>query len=333
MRIYIRGLIVLTLVSLSLPGECQAKLTRVQYVELYADLAMREMVRSGVPASIKLAQACLESNNGNSRLALDGKNHFGIKCHDWTGRRIHHDDDEKNECFRKYRHVNQSFMDHSDFLMIKPRYAALFSLKPDDYLGWARGLKKAGYATSPTYAEMLIKIIEDNQLYRYDQMVLQGRHMPGPEGVPLDLGEPRQVLTNNRIEYIVVQPGDTPESLRDLMDLYPREIYRYNNISKETLLEPGMVIYLQPKRFRAQKGNDIHVVAEGETMWDISQFYGVKPGRLYRINHMKQDSAVQPGDRIWLRKRKPSDPADQTIEEAPAEDSPAEEMEFEFDPS
>ena len=331
MRTFIRSLFILTLVALSFPGEGQAKLSREQYVELYADLAMKEMVRTGIPASIKLAQACLESNNGNSRLALDGKNHFGIKCHDWTGRKIHHDDDERNECFRKYRHVNQSFMDHSDFLTTRQRYAELFSLRPDDYKSWARGLKAAGYATSPIYAELLIKIIEDNELNLYDQMVLKGRSMPGPDGVPLEPGESRQVLSNNRVEYIVVEPGDTPESLRELMDMYPREIYRYNNIIKEELIEPGMVIYLQPKRYRAEKGNEVHVVKEGETMWDISQLYGVKLNRLYRRNNMSQDSAVQTGDQVWLRTRKPADPAEQVIPVKPTQE-PAE-MEFEFDPS
>jgi hypothetical protein len=331
MRTYIRSLFVLILSALFCLGEGQEKLSREQYVELYADLAMKEMVRTGIPASIKLAQACLESDNGNSRLALDAKNHFGIKCHDWTGRRVRHDDDERNECFRKYRSVHASFMDHSDFLTTKQRYATLFSLNQDDYKGWARGLKAAGYATSPTYAKLLIKIIEDNELYLYDQMVLKGRHIPGPGGIPLRPGEQRQILTNNRIEYIVVEPGDTPESLRELMDMYPREIYRYNNISKEELLEPGMVIYLQPKRFRAEKGNEFHIVKEDDTMWDISQLYGVKLKRLYKRNHMSQDSTVQPGDQIWLRKRKPVNPAEQVIpEESPEKPT---DMKFEFDPS
>ncbi|MEX0980600.1 MAG: glucosaminidase domain-containing protein [Bacteroidales bacterium] len=319
------------MLALSFPGEGQVKLSRDQYVELYADLAMKEMVRTGIPASIKLAQACLESDNGNSRLALDAKNHFGIKCHDWTGRRVRHDDDERNECFRKYRSVHESFMDHSDFLTTKQRYSALFSLKQDDFKGWARGLKEAGYATSPTYAELLIKIIEDNELYLYDQMVLKGRRVPGPGVDPVKPLEHRQVLTNNRIEYIVVEPGDTPESLRELMDMYPREIYRYNNISKEALLEPGMVIYLQPKRYRAEKGKEVHVVKEGETMWDISQLYGVKLNRLYKRNNMSQDSAVQPGDQVWLRKRKPADPTEQVIPKESSEEPT--EMEFEFDPS
>lgn len=331
MRIYFRGLIILLLVAHAFPGEAQSMLTRQQYVELYADIAMKEMVRSGVPASIKLAQACLESDNGNSRLALDAKNHFGIKCHDWTGRKVHHDDDERDECFRKYRSAQQSFIDHSDFLTSRQRYAALFSLKPDDYKGWARGLKAAGYATNPTYAELLIKIIGDNELYKYDQMVLKDKRLRVAEGEHMEPGEIRNILTNNRIDYIVVQPGDTPESLREQLDLYPREIYRYNNISRDDLPEPGMVIYIQPKRFRAQEGNDIHVVGDGETMWDISQMYGVRLGRLYRMNQMEQDSTLAEGDTLWLRKRKPADPQKRIIE-TETEEGPKS-MEFEFDPS
>jgi hypothetical protein len=331
MRTYFRGLIILLLVAQAFPGGAQAKLTRQQYVELYADLAMREMVRSGVPASIKLAQACLESDNGNSRLALDAKNHFGIKCHDWTGRRIRHDDDEKNECFRKYRSVHQSFMDHSDFLTTKQRYAELFSLRPDDYKSWARGLKAAGYATNPTYAELLIKIIEENELHKYDLLVLSGKRVPSAGEVPLKPGAPGEVLTNNKVEYIVIQPGDTPESLREQLDLYPHEIFRYNNISRGAILEPGMVIYIQPKRFRAEKGNEIHVAGEGETMWDVSQIYGVKLGRLYRMNQMEQDSTLGEGDTLWLRKRKPADPEKRIIK-TESQEEPAS-MEFEFDPS
>ncbi len=331
MRIYFMGWIILLLVAQAFPGGAQSKLTRQQYVELYADLAMKEMVRSGVPASIKLAQACLESDNGNSRLALDAKNHFGIKCHDWTGRRVRHDDDERNECFRKYRHVHQSFTDHSDFLTTKQRYAALFKLKPDDYQGWARGLKAAGYATSPTYAELLIKIIEENELHTYDAMVLHGKRLPVAAEVPLKPGERRKTLTNNRIEYIVVQPGDTPELLRELMDMYPREIYRYNNISKDVILEPGMVIYIQPKRFRAEKGSEVHIAGEDETMWDISQMYGVRLGRLYRMNQMEQDSMLEEGDTLWLRKKKPADPEKRMIRRE-TEEQPIG-MELEFDPS
>ncbi|MEX2370718.1 MAG: glucosaminidase domain-containing protein [Bacteroidales bacterium] len=327
---YSRGLWLIFFLLTVVPVFGQGKITRAEYIEMYAELAMSEMVRSGVPASITLAQGCLESDNGNSTLAVKANNHFGIKCHDWTGRRIYHDDDTRNECFRRYRTVLESFIDHSDFLTMKTRYAALFTLRSDDYRGWARGLKSAGYATSSRYADLLIMIIEDNELYRYDQMVLSGNYTPGADGVTMVPVGVREILTNNRVEYVITEPGDTPESLRKTMDLYPREIYRYNNISKGERLELGTIIYLQPKRFRAERGNETHVVQEGETMWDISQFYGVKLNRLYRLNDLSKDHALKPGTTIWLRNRKPPDQDAIFYEEEEPSEEPVK-LEFEFD--
>lgn len=312
-------------------ASAQEKITREEYINTYSALAMKEMVRTGVPASITLAQGCLESDNGNSRLATSGKNHFGIKCHDWTGRRIHHDDDERNECFRRYRTVQESYIDHSDFLVTKSRYAELFLLKQDDYKGWARGLKKAGYATSRQYADLLITIIEENELHQFDRMVLTGQFGPGVPTGPSVPGEPRSILTNNRIEYIIAQKGDTPSALREELDLYPREIYRYNNLDHGTTLDSGMIIYLQPKRCRAQKGNETHVVQENQTMWEISQIYGVRLNRLYRINYMEYGTQPEEGTEIWLRRRRPADAVLRSPEPAPGTEEEPPEMEFEFD--
>lgn len=160
----------LLLISLFLTGSVlhAQNLTRKEYIEKYKDLAIRQMKAYGIPASIILAQACLESGNGNSRLAVRGNNHFGIKCHNWKGKTIRRTDDEKGECFRKYDSVEDSFRDHSDFLRTGKRYQSLFDLKPTDYRAWAHGLKACGYATAPRYATMLIEIIEKNQLYKYD---------------------------------------------------------------------------------------------------------------------------------------------------------------------
>lgn len=319
------------LLVLTASAAAQEKISREDYINTYAELAMKEMIRTGVPASITLAQGCLESDNGNSRLATNGKNHFGIKCHDWTGRRIHHDDDERNECFRRYRTVQESYIDHSDFLVTKSRYAELFLLKQDDYKGWARGLKKAGYATSRQYADLLITIIEENALHEYDNMVLTGQFGPGVSTGPQLPGETRNILTNNRIEYIITQHGDSPSSLREELDLYPHEIYRYNNLDRGATLDSGMIIYLQPKRCRAEKGNEIHVVQENQTMWDISQIYGVRINRLYRINDMEYGSQPEKGTEIWLRRRKPADAGLRSPEPAPETEEEAPEMEFEFD--
>lgn len=142
-----------------------------RYIKKWAATAVSEMERSGIPASITLAQGLVESGAGLSDLATEGNNHFGIKCHNgWTGGRMYHDDDAKGECFRVYDSAEQSFRDHSDFLTSRQRYASLFRLDTSDYRGWAEGLMKAGYATSSTYASQLIKVIEDYKLYEYDVM-------------------------------------------------------------------------------------------------------------------------------------------------------------------
>ena len=333
------GRLICVLITFCVVVYSQDKLTRAAYIQTYADLAMKEMVRVGIPASIKLAQGCLESDNGNSRLALDAKNHFGIKCHEWTGRKIYHDDDEPGECFRRYRTVNDSYIDHSAFLTGKSRYAELFLLKQDDYKSWARGLKKAGYATNRQYADLLIRIIEENELYKYDEMVLAGRLRPGRPRQPhlsgRQPGSSRDILVNNRVEYILIQPGDTPEGLREELDLYPGELFRYNNISRDTPLDSGMVIYLQPKRWRAAREHETHIVSEGETMWDISQIYGVKLGRLYRINHITEEDKLVPGMELRLRRRKPAENRSRgRLREMEEDDVPLEdstEMEFQFD--
>ena len=322
------GLLMITL----LKGQDSSKMSREEYINTFSELAMREMARVRIPASITLAQACLESDNGNSRLAVRGNNHFGIKCHDWKGKKIYHDDDERRECFRSYPSVYDSFMDHSRFLTSKSRYAALFELKLPDYRGWARGLKKAGYATSPKYAEMLIRIIEENGLYRYDNLVIDGGLATGPDSTLTETahGYPssRTIFVNNRIEYILIQPGDTPESLRDELELYRSEIYRYNNLYRGAKLVPGQIIYLQPKRRKAARGNEIHVVEEGQTMHDISQIYGVKQKYLYKRNLMTEGKQPPTGSEIYLRRKK----REPVFELEPIEEEPSEEeMQFNFE--
>lgn len=305
--------------------------TREQYISTFSDLAMREMLRVGIPASITLAQGCLESNNGNSTLAIKGNNHFGIKCHEWTGKKIYHHDDRRNECFRSYPSVYDSYMDHSEFLTTKSRYAFLFELSPHDYRGWAKGLKSAGYATANNYATLLIRIIEENKLYRYDLMVLEGS-LDHIDTTSFQAGPgsqvQRKILLNNRIEYILSEPGDTPESLRAELGLYKNEIYRYNNLYKGAKLEKGTIIYLQPKRRKAAVGNEIHRVEAGQTMYDISQIYGVKLKHLYRLNLMMEGEQPLEGTEINLRKKKREpllklEPVEEEYEE--------EEMQFRFE--
>lgn len=307
------------------------KMSREQYISDYSGLAMREMLRVGIPASITLAQGCLESDNGNSRLAVNGNNHFGIKCHEWTGKKIYHDDDRRKECFRSYASAYESFMDHSEFLRTKTRYASLFEISPEDYKAWARGLKSAGYATANNYAHLLIRIIEENELYQYDLMVLEG-NLEGIDTTSFQaLGgttAKRVIRLNNQIEYIRSEPGDSPESLRDELGLYRNEIYRYNDLSTGGILEPGSIIYLQPKRRKAAPGQEIHIVEAGQTMYEISQIYGVKLKHLYRMNLMTEGEQPLEGTEIHLRRKKREPVLKLEPEE---EEYQEEEMQFRFE--
>jgi LysM repeat protein len=277
---------------------------------MYSKWAVREMNRSGIPASITLAQGILESNNGNSTLATKGNNHFGIKCHNWKGKKIIHDDDKKNECFRKYKSAEESYVDHTDFLMGSPRYSFLFELDQTDYEGWAKGLKKAGYATAPRYADMLIKIIEENDLDDYDS----GKRRPQVTDVgdTQELGDVddfeiemgRHVLVRNRINYIIVKEGDTYQSINKEFDMLPFELAKYNEIPRDSKLTEGQVLYLQPKRNKASVEYRFHTVEEGETMYAISQMYGIKLRKLLQKNLMSEGDEPEPGDTIFLRKKK-----------------------------
>jgi LysM repeat protein len=280
---------------------CQ-KYSRQDYIDTYYKIAVREMNRCGVPASIILAQGLLESDNGNSRLAVKANNHFGIKCHNgWTGKRIYHDDDAKNECFRKYHSAEASFIDHSNFLKNTSRYAFLFELDPSDYKGWAKGLSKAGYATSPKYADLLIKIIEDNNLHIYDTRGREAKSDKRAKDGPVEVG--RTVFSKNRIKYIVVQDGDDAESLRKELRLLPSAISKYNELPEGYVLQPGEEVFIQPKRKKAAVGNDIHIFKEGESMWSISQQYGIKLEKLYEMNGLAMGEEPAAGTRLELRKK------------------------------
>lgn len=285
--------------------------TRSDYIATYSDIAIREMSRTGIPASIKMAQAILESGDGNSTLARRANNHFGIKCHDWTGRRIYHDDDERNECFRRYTNPEESFRDHSDFLTGRSRYAGLFELDPLDYRTWARGLKAAGYATDPNYDRMLIRIIEENELYSLDRGVrIQTESRGGALQQAVNNNQAafapsREIMTRNRIKYIIAAEGDTYESITREMDLMRWELARYNDLPTNADIKPGDIIYLQPKRVRAERGNNIHIVSEEETMHQISQLYGIRLDRLLRRNNMEGNREPGPGEKIYLRRQSP----------------------------
>lgn len=295
----------------------EPKMTREEYIDVYKDDAIRDMLRTGVPASITLAQAMLESNNGNSTLAREANNHFGIKCHkEWDGETHYQDDDAKDECFRKYRCVLDSYDDHSEFLRTRQRYAFLFDYDKTDYKAWARGLKKAGYATNPNYSEHLIRIIEDNNLYVFDKATAPGsvvyasasnavKYRRGNEPLTeVSLTIQRKAGELNRTEYTIAREGDTYQTLAKEFDLMPWQILKYNDLKKTEKIKEGETIFLKPKRRKAQ--TDFHVMTEGETMRDISQKYAVKLKSLYKYNRMETGTEPAVGEKIWLTKKKPS---------------------------
>lgn len=297
------------------------KLTKDQYIDKYKGIAIEQMKKNGVPASIIMAQALLESGNGNGRLAIEANNHFGIKCHkDWTGPTIHQDDDAPNECFRKYDDPRSSFEDHSSYLKSNRRYAFLFELKPTDYKGWAYGLKKAGYATNPRYAELLIKQIEDNKLYLLDQGVdITFADKPAPkdsksrkkraaskgdDAFIVDIYDQRNVSENNGSKFIVAKEGDTFDNIADQYGLMRWQLFKYNELSSDSTIKAGQRIYIQPKRGKAARGNEFYTAVDGDRMYQIAQSYGIKLKKLYSMNQMKPGDEPSAGQKIFLRSYK-----------------------------
>jgi hypothetical protein len=305
--------------ALSAPGQPGTdRITAEQYIEQWKAVAVKKMKEHGIPASITLAQGLLESGNGNSELARKANNHFGIKCTpDWTGGKSYHDDDAKNECFRKYNDASQSYEDHAKFLQ-RSRYASLFELKPTDYKGWAHGLKKAGYATDPAYPQKLINLIERYELHKLDQGVdvtykpaaksdpkaapaRQGRK-PTVGGDVVTIGAGRSVeMFEGRIKYVRAKQGDTFRKLADELEMTHGMLARWNDMDKEAPLSEGQRIYIQPKR-AASKSAEQHTAKGGETLWGISQQYGVKLAKLAKYNGLSTDAKLTEGQRVWLKK-------------------------------
>lgn len=310
---------ILTLVLAAICFLASADSAQEKYIAKYADIAVAEMQRTGVPASITLAQGLIESGAGLSTLATKGNNHFGIKCHnDWTGKRMYHDDDRKGECFRVYKSAEDSFRDHSDFLRYYDRYKSLFDLDPKDYRAWAKGLKKAGYATDPAYAAKLVKTIEDYELYKYDDGVVVSEL---PEA-PLAAEQPqevrkvkskeeytfsteRMVYEKNKVQFVYAEEGETYASIAAEYHLFPKEILSFNDLKEEAALEPGTLVYISPKKRYAAKGLDKYIVGEEpQTLRDICQRFAVKMSSIKKLNGLKDDYVPAEGDTILLRKIK-----------------------------
>lgn len=280
------------------------KMSGEEYIDAYKDDAIKEMLSHGVPASITLSQGMLESGNGNSALAVYANNHFGIKCHgNWKGPTFIQDDDEKNECFRKYSSVYESFSDHSEFLRSRSRYALLFELKTTDYKGWARGLKQAGYATDPNYADRLIDLIETNKLYELDRAVtIPNISNAGKKVAPAANLTLRKIMYFNNIKYVTAKEGDSFFKIANEADVEVWQVLKYNDFRKTDKIIAGQKIYIQPKRRKAKE--EYHTVEKGETMKSISQMHGIKLKHLYKKNLMKPGEEPKPGIKLYLRKKK-----------------------------
>lgn len=291
------------------------------YIKKYKATAVKKMKEHGIPASITLAQGILESGSGKSSLATKANNHFGIKCHrGWAGKTYIMDDDEKNECFRKYKSADQSFEDHSQFLTTRDRYAFLFEYKVTDYKKWAHGLKKAGYATNPKYAQLLIKVIEDNNLDRFDNIknykdLIDEPQIAATETKPkypefldetVDDFHPvsisltdRVIYETNGIQYVLALQQDSWEVIAEEFGFYTKQILDFNSANKKTALNPGDRVYIEKKNKKAAVL--YHIVQQNETLQSISQKYAVRTKSIKKRNKIKRNEDLIAGQRLKLR--------------------------------
>ena len=277
---------------------------RKEYILEFSSIAIDEMNRGGIPASITLAQGILESGNGQSELARKSNNHFGIKCHGtWKGKKVYHDDDSKGECFRAYDQPSHSYEDHTDFLVRGSRYEFLFDLELTDYRGWAKGLKKAGYATAPDYADKLIRIIEDENLHRFD-FTLSTPLRVSEDTVVMKVTGPtlnekgkvvkkskskflihRLKRHENKTPYIILQHGESIESVADSLHMRVAVLLDMNDAGYQTVFHAGEAVYIDYKKGRVKQ--KFMVALEGTTMRAISQQYAVPMEKLYKYNDFK----------------------------------------------
>lgn len=273
------------------------------YFDQYKDLAIEQMLRYRIPASITLAQGVFESAAGRSRLATQGNNHFGIKCHGWRGRSMTFNDDAVGECFRVYDNPRESYEDHSKFLLQNKRYARLFSLRITDYRGWAHGLKDCGYATNPRYAYKLIEIIELYKLYLYDHAKdydhFMARHSGAAQPVSQN-GQFHPIRIYNKNYYMMAREGDTFKAIGKETGLSGRRIARHNERNYHDVLHAGEIVYLKKKQKRASKAfkNKPHIVQPGESMYSIAQRYGIRLKSLYKKNKLSPDHQIVAGERL-----------------------------------
>ena len=270
------------------PGISETMDKNERYIQTYYPVAVEQMKKYGIPASITLAQGLLESSAGTSKLATEGKNHFGIKADSrWSGKSIRITDNGKLCEFRKYNSVDESFRDHSEFLAKQSRYSSLFKLDTDDYRGWAKGLKKAGYAEDSKYPEKLISLIERYNLQAYDNMDHRGDWT---------------VHTMNKLPYIFAREGDRIEHIATEFGISKGNLKEYNDMYNGEKIYKGEIIFLKQKKGRAAKGCEFHTAEKGESLHSISQMYGVRLKDIYRMNpQYKSYTKLKVGDIIRLR--------------------------------
>ena len=301
MKLTIRIFCLLFFIATLAEAATQRKIPSYEkYIKTYSALAIEQQKKYKIPASITLAQGLLESGAGQSDLARRSNNHFGIKCHsDWRGGRVYHDDDLRGECFRKYKRVEDSYEDHSKFLK-RSRYDRLFQLKITDYKGWARGLQKCDYATDRAYANKLIKVIEDYELYRYDT----GKVHKSTRQEKKKLKYPTVKYTIYRtygLLYVYAKENDSFDQIAQNLDFPVKDLKKFNEVPEDFPLQKGDIVYIEKKKKKADKPNYDHVVQVGESMHSIAQKYGIQIKSLYKMNKKDKDYVPEEGDVLKLR--------------------------------
>lgn len=294
------------------------KLSQAEYIAKFKNLAISEMYRSGIPASITLAQGLLETESGNSNLVLRSNNHFGIKCKsNWNGPSVSHDDDASDECFRAYASAEESYRDHSDFLRNSSRYAFLFDYEPTNYKDWAHGLRQAGYATNPRYPEILIRFIETNNLQQFDtaDYLLASATDEEPRyGVIPQLVEEYEVIKSPKVmvtylpfsnhvingsKALFVPQGTSLLAIATKQKINLSKLLEINDLKKDGLLEKAGFIFLEKKSPDGQK--EFCIAEAGETLHDIAQKNGVLLQNLLSYNKLGEMDPIQAGKRIYLK--------------------------------